>query len=292
MRFDPAVFGPDLDAYFRNTEAVFDDITPGCEKRVVWFGDANAQTDWAVVYIHGFSATSEEIRPVPDLVARRLGANLVYTRLRGHGRTGAAMVEGSVKGWLEDFDEAVAAARQVGRRVLILSTSTGGTLLALRAGDPEAMAQVAGAVFVAPNFAINNPLAGLLTWPAARVWGPWVGGRTRSFDVRNDRHGTYWTTEYPTIAAIPVAECVAAAAKVDLGAARVPALFFFSDQDQIVKAEATRAAISRWGGAVTVVNPELTAEDDVNCHVVAGDTLSPNQTAFAAETMGAWAAQL
>ncbi|MFL4471952.1 hypothetical protein ACERZ8_19485 [Tateyamaria armeniaca] len=65
---------PDLDAHFASVEGAFDDITPGVEKRVVWAGDPGMQTEWAILYVHGFSATSEEIRPVPDRLAEELGA--------------------------------------------------------------------------------------------------------------------------------------------------------------------------------------------------------------------------
>ena len=81
----------DLDSYLRDREAVVGGITPGTEKRILWAGAAGARTDWAVVYLHGFSATSEEIRPVPDRVAAGLGANLYFTRLAGYGLATAVL---------------------------------------------------------------------------------------------------------------------------------------------------------------------------------------------------------
>ena len=81
----------DVDAYLSTAEARFDDIVPGTHKRVSWFGIPGEKTPVAIVYIHGFSASSEELRPVPDLVAKALGANLYFTRLTGHGRGSAAM---------------------------------------------------------------------------------------------------------------------------------------------------------------------------------------------------------
>ena len=60
------------------------------------------QTQWAVVYIHGFSASRMETAPLADTIATALGANLFYARLAGHGRGGAAMGEPSVQDWLAD----------------------------------------------------------------------------------------------------------------------------------------------------------------------------------------------
>ena len=101
-RFEPDAFGGDLDAYFATQEVRFDDLTPGVEKRVVRAGATGEKTPLSVVYLHGFSATSEEIRPVPDRVAAGLGANLVFTRLTGHGRPGAALARATVADWMAE----------------------------------------------------------------------------------------------------------------------------------------------------------------------------------------------
>ena len=139
--FDARKFGEGVQVYFESVEGRFDDITPGAEKRVVWAGQAEVRTAVSVLYIHGFSATSEEIRPVPDHVAEALGANLVFTRLTGHGRPGAAMLEATPKAWMQDTAEALAAAAQVGERVVVIANSTGATLATVAALDAD-LAQI------------------------------------------------------------------------------------------------------------------------------------------------------
>lgn len=286
--FDPAEFQDNLDAYFAEKEAAFDDITPGVEKRVVWAGEKGDRTDYSVLYVHGFSATSEEIRPVPDLVAADLGANLVFTRLQGHGRSGAAMAEATVQGWMGDVAEGLAAARALGDKVIVISTSTGGTLVAAAAQNPTLMNDVVGTIFVSPNFGINNPAAGMLTLPAARYWLPALVGETRSFEPLNDAQKLYWTTEYPSVSVFPMAALVQKVVSLDHTKTNVPALFWFSDDDKVVVPAQTRAVAGVWGGAVHIVQPDLTPEDDPSAHVVAGDIISPGQTAFAAQGMLDW----
>ncbi|MGL4320668.1 MAG: alpha/beta hydrolase, partial [Paracoccaceae bacterium] len=66
ITFDAGTLPDDLDAYLATSEAGFADITPGSAKRIVWAGAVGAKTPLAIVYVHGFSATAEEIRPVPD----------------------------------------------------------------------------------------------------------------------------------------------------------------------------------------------------------------------------------
>lgn len=275
---DTSQIGPNVDRYLAAREGEFDDITPGVEKRVVWADAPGNSTEWAVLYVHGFSATSEEIRPVPDKVAEGLNANLIFTRLRGHGRGGEAMAEASVQDWMNDLAEALTIARRVGDKVLVISTSTGGTLVAAAAQDPALMDGVMGSAFVSPNFAVNNPAAPLLTWPAAEFWLPLIAGANRSFEPLNEGQAKYWTTAYPSAAVFPMAAVVKAVAQLDHSKATVPALFVFSDDDQVVVPAATKAVAAAWGGPTETYQPTLTDADDPFAHVVAGAILSPNQT--------------
>lgn len=276
--FSGAALGVDLDRYFAAREAEVPNLKPGVQKQVIWAGETGAQTPVALVYIHGFSATSGEIRPVPDRLAEELGANLVYTRLSGHGRDGDAMAEATIGAWMEDVAEALAAGRRVGEKVVVISTSTGGTLVTLAAERPGAMENVAGLVFVSPNFGVNNPAAALLTMPAARLWLPLLVGAERSFEPRNEAQATLWTTRYPTVAVLPMAASVKAAMQVDVSKIDIPALFLFSDADRVVRPDLTRQVAGAWGGPVQIVNPDLGPDDDAYAHVIAGDVMSPGQT--------------
>lgn len=287
--FDPQAFGGDLDAYFARQEARFEDLVEGTQKRVIWAGEAGEKTSVSVLYIHGFSATSEEIRPVPDRLAKALGANLVFTRLSGHGRSGEAMAEPEAADWMRDTAEALAAARAVGERVIVVSTSTGGTLVAAAALREDLMQDVAGAIFVSPNFAVNSPAAVILTWPAVEWWGPLVAGAQRSFETLNAEHAAYWTNSYPTVALMPMAALVKHVDGLDLGQAKLPALFMISDQDKVVSPTKTRAVAEEWGGPSTLEVFAMGDGDDPYSHVIAGDVLSPGQTARAAQVMIDWA---
>ena len=286
--FDPAVLGTDLDAYLTASEAAFADITPNTEKRIIWAGARGAKTPLALIYLHGFSATSEEIRPVPDLVARDLGANLFFTRLAGHGRGGAAMAEPHAGDWLTDLNEALAIGQRLGERTIVLATSTGGTLAAIGATDPELAGQIAGIVFVSPNFGLNSSAAFILDMPLARWWGPLVAGAERRFAPMNELHARFWTNTYPTVALFPMAALVRHAGTRDFGSAKTPALFVFSVDDQVVSPEATQRVADRWGGQVTLDTVVTGAGDDPFSHVIAGDALSPGQTAAMVERILLW----
>lgn len=291
VSFDPAVL-PDaaqLAAWLDQQEAQYSDIRAGEGKRIVWAGAVGAQTPLAVVYLHGFSASSEEIRPVPDQVAAALGANLFFTRLAGHGRSGDAMAESVAGDWIEDTAEALAIGRRLGQRVLVISTSTGGTLAALAAADPQQNDGLAGVVMVSPNFGVR-PLAGrILDLPWARVWGPLVAGAERSFEPQNPAHAAHWTTRYPTVALFPMAALVREARVQDYAAAVAPLLVLLSPEDQVVDPARTRAVLAGWGGPVRFEERHMGPGDDRYSHVIAGDALSPGQTAATVALIVDWA---
>jgi len=275
--------GADVDAYFAAQEARFDGITPGTQKRVIWHAARGEKTPLVLVYVHGFSATSEEIRPVPDRVAEALGANLVYTRLQGHGRDGAALVEAMAQDWINDLAEALHVARRIGDEVVVMGTSTGGTVMAGLADNSQVMEDVKGMIFVSPNFGIKAPAAKLLTWPAARYWVPVVAGADRSFEPANEAHGKYWTHAYPTVAVMQMAALVKEVFEKDHGQALVPALFWFSEGDQVVEAARTQDVASRWGHDATVQIQQPSAGSDPQEHVIAGDIRSPAENEHTVE---------
>ncbi|MBY6055602.1 alpha/beta hydrolase [Leisingera daeponensis] len=276
--FDARKFGEGVEVYFESVESRFKDITPGVEKRVVWAGQAETRTPVSVLYIHGFSATSEEIRPVPDRVAQALGANLVFTRLTGHGRSGAAMLDGSPKAWMQDTAEALAAAAQVGELVVVIANSTGATLAAVAALDAELSKTIDAMVLMSPNFGLNTVFAPLLTWPAARYWLPPLAGQEIELPVRSEEYGRFWTTRYPSAAVMPLAALLKTVRGMDFSRTGVPVLFWYSDGDKVVRPDLTAGIAAQWGGTVTVhlVPPGLA--DDAHGHVLAGDVVSPSQT--------------
>lgn len=279
----------DLPGWLAGREARFADIRPGEEKRIVWAGAPGAKTPLAVIYIHGFSASSEEIRPVPDDVAAALGANLFFTRLAGHGRSGPAMAEPVAGDWIEDMAEAIAIGRRLGERVLVIATSTGGTLAAIAATDPVLSRDMAGIVMISPNFGVRRLEGRLLDLPFLRFWGPWVTGPELGFEPANEGQARHWTTRYPTLAVMPMSGLVAHARGLDYHAVQVPLLVLLSPEDQVVDPARTRALVAGWGGPVRLEERHMGPGDDNYSHVLAGDILSPGQTDAVVGLILGWA---
>ena len=247
---DPPLAGPSfalgqIEQRIAMAESRITDIRPGLEKSIIWAGAPHQRTRYAIVYIHGFSASKEELRPVPDRIAVALGANIFYTRLTGHGRTAEAMREGSVAAWMQDLAETFQIGSMIGDKVIIISCSTGGTLVAAGMARGIFSEQLVSTVFFAPNFGVQDQMAPLLTLPLARYWAPLVGGEMQTNNPRNQLHARYWTTSYPTISLIPMMQLIDMVDNADLRTSSVPALFYFSPDDKVVDPQKTENFIAR-----------------------------------------------
>lgn len=279
---DPAT----IEARIAASEAQVPGLRAGCAKRILWAGPPATKTQVAVLYIHGFSATGQEIRPLPDLVAEGLGANLFFTRLSGHGQDGAAMGRATFADWQADVAEALDVAQTIGEEVVIIGCSTGCTLATL------ALAQGAAAkaiIHISPNFGLRNKaVQTLLDLPASRHWSKYLAGKTRRFKPISAAHSAYWTLEYPTTAVHVMADAVRAVRGVDLSRITVPALFCYNAADQVVHPAATEKVMARWGGPVDRIDIIQTPSDDAMGHVMAGDICSPGQTVPLARQISAW----
>ena len=292
ISFSEADLGDDLDAYLATSESRVEGVVAAHAKSIIWAGAPGEKTTYSVVYLHGFSATKEEIRPVPDNVATALGANLFFTRLAGHGRAAEAMSQATVNDWINDVAEALAIGRRLGNRVVVISTSTGGTVFTLAALDPSQTKNVIGAVFMSPNFEIAASGSSILTFPFARQIVPLILGNERGWEPISEVQAQHWHTRYPSEAVLPMAAAVRDVANISVSEILIPAFFIFSPDDQVVSASATRKIADRWGGPAK--SWEIAGSDvgDPSAHVLAGDIVSPQTTGEVSVAIAEWVQSL
>lgn len=267
----------ELDAWLAAREEAFGDVREEADARILWAGGLRQRTPLAIVYLHGYSASRRETAPLCDHLAERLGANLFYARLAGHGRHAPeAMGEASAACWRRDADEAFEIGTRLGERVILVGCSTGATLATLVAAEmPEALA---ACVLIAPNYGPKDPRTVLLTWPGARLWVPWIIGRERVVEPENDAHARFWTLRYPTPSLVPMMELVQQVRRADLGGVTAPVLAVWCDQDEVVDAGRIPPTLERMVAA-HVETMRLAAVPDASNHVVVGDAFGPDKTA-------------
>ncbi len=196
----------ELEAYISSSEAAHR-LKPDNEARIVWYNDTLRQkTDYAFVYLHGFSASQQEGAPIHTNIARAFGCNLYLSRLAAHGiDTTEPMKDLTPSAYWESAKQALAVGKQIGKKVILMGTSTGGThALQLAAAFPD---DVYALILMSPNIAIYNSNAWLLNNPWGLQIARWVTGNNyvTSSDTR-PVYKQYWYPKYPLEAAVQLEE--------------------------------------------------------------------------------------
>ena len=155
----------ELEKYVATQESRHE-LKPDNEARIVWADSTRQKTKYSVVYLHGFSASQGEGDPVHKQFAEQFGCNLYLARLADHGiDTTEQLLYFTPDRWWASSKEALAIGKAIGENVIIMSTSTGGTVaLVLAAEFPQ---DVFALINMSPNIAINDPMA----WVSNNPWG-------------------------------------------------------------------------------------------------------------------------
>ena len=268
---------PDLDAWLAEREAASHVATPiiaGAEKRVRWFNDeTGTKTPYAVVYLHGFSATRQEVAPLGELIADQLGANLFETRLRGHGLAASPLADVQAEDWLDDAGEALTVGAAIGDTVILMGTSTGATL-AIAMADHTAFDAVSNIILISPNFAPHDATAEILTWPGGPQLAEMLVGETRSWTAANDQQEQFWSTTYPMAATVEMMRLVKfARSKLPLSLQQ-PILTLYSPNDEVIDVAWIESALGQIDSPKNAAI-KIARSGDPSNHVLAGNILSP-----------------
>ena len=274
-----------LDKLIEDSENEILNIRPDTEKKIIWANQNKVKTKISLIFIHGFSATRAELDPVIEMLGKELNANIFFTRLRGHGLDGEALAEATFDDWMIDTKEAIDIGNAIGDKLILIGCSTGCSLIH---ANLQYINNAAAVIYVSPNFGSKSYLGKLLIIPGAKWFIPFIFGKEYSFVPRNADHARCWTTSYPIKALFAVKDSVFAAYKVKHIKIKQPVLFYFSDDDQVVSAKATRKIISKMGNNVSIHNPILTNTDDSSQHGVLGDILSSSQTNSGVKKILSW----
>ena len=232
-----------LEVYIRSQESKHK-IKPGNEAEIVWADSTNhQQTEYAVVYLHGFSASKEEGNPVHINFAKSIKANLYLARLADHGiDTIAPMQYFTADKLWETAKEALAIGKKLGKKVILVGTSTGGTLaLQLAAAYPE----VHSLILLSPNIEINDDKVWLLNNP----WGLQIarkvsGGDERVLDGKTPIYKKFWFDHYRLESVVQLQELLESAMnKQTFEKVKQPTLLLYyykneKQQDPVVKVSA------------------------------------------------------
>ncbi|MFT6408697.1 MAG: esterase/lipase [Arenicella sp.] len=257
-----------IDQRLNKSEARYSDIVDGTQKTIVWFAQPARPTAISIVYLHGFSASHKELSPMTEQLAEKLQANVFYSRLTGHGRSGDALAEATTEAWKKDAQEAYEIGATIGEQVLLIGTSTGGTLSTWLSAQPFAD-RLLGNVLISPNFAIKSGGAWLLKNPLGLWLAKQLSGDYRSFEPLNDFHAMYWTERYPLDALVPMLELLDEVDELDKSNITTPQLLVYSPNDRVIDVEKALATAKQFTSASVTLVP-FTTSTDPSQHVLVG----------------------
>ncbi|HTS46095.1 MAG TPA: alpha/beta hydrolase, partial [Puia sp.] len=234
----------ELQTYVSNNEAQHK-LKPDNQARIIWADDSlKEKTDYAIVYLHGFSASQKEGDPIHRNIAKEFGCNLYLSRLAEHGiDTVDQLINLTADEYWESAKQALAIGKQLGRKVILMGTSTGGTLgLQLAAAYPD---DVSALILLSPNIAINDPNA----WILNNHWGLQIARLVKKSDYvvsADDRpiYKQYWNKPYRLEAAVELEELLETTMnKETFEKVKQPVLllYYYKDeihQDSVVKVSA------------------------------------------------------
>ena len=239
----PAVASIDtLDSYITAMEAPHK-IKPNNQAKIIWADSSKSQTEYALVYLHGFSASQMEGDPVHQNIAKQFNCNLYLARLAEHGiDTTEDLMNLTADQYWESAKLAYSIGKQIGKKVILMGTSTGGTLaLQLAANYPE----IAGLILYSPNIEIFDPSAPLLNNP----WGLQIGRavlKSNYVDIKykDSAFPKYWNSHYRIVAVVALQNLLEATmTEATFKKIHQPtlALYYYKDeahQDNVVKVKA------------------------------------------------------
>ncbi len=184
-----------VEAFISERERGIANLKPDNEARIIWADTLVSQTEYAIVYLPGFTATHFESGPLPEDLAKKYGMNLFHARMYGHGIKDIDVFKGvDPSQYLDSAREAIAIGKTLGKKIIIIACSTGASYATYLATQEK---DIAALVFLSPNFEIYDPRSSLLDGP----WGKHIlkatlGGSEYREVEYNEKIGNYWTRRY------------------------------------------------------------------------------------------------
>jgi len=172
------------------------------QARIFWQDSTPKQTEYSIVYLHGFAGSYQDGYPVNVNIADTLHANIYLARWSGHGLVPPHSLNDFTpdNAWTS-AKEALAIGKRIGKKVIIMSTSTGGTLaLKLAATYPDS---VYAMINMGPNVEDDQPGTFVLN----SHWGYEIAklislGSNKKIEHEQEIARHYWDTIYPSKALV------------------------------------------------------------------------------------------
>ena len=249
-------------------------VKPDNEGIIVWGDSVARPTEYVLLYLHGFTASRREGYPITHDFLQEFKVNAYLPRLAGHGLiTAEPLLDMTPARLYGSAQEALAVAHKLGKKVIIMATSTGCTLALMLAADfPEL---VDGLILYSPNIKIKNPLASLLSGP----WGLQIsravhGGKySVSDDPADSEDCKYWYCKYRVEAQVYLQQLLDMRMnRHEFGKVHQPVFlgYYYKDSDHQDETIEIKAALKMFGELGTPASEKrAVAFPEAGVHVIA-----------------------
>ena len=289
--FNPELIGNDIENYLNISESKITGILPWTKKRIIWNNpNLKSKSKIAVIYVHGFSASLGEIRPVPDILAENYNANLFFTRLSGHGINDFRSLK-DVDGvdWYLDVQEAFEIGKRIGDKIIVVATSFGCTLVSEYLSKNKIDEIVLGNIFISPCYGIPDWRLKLSSFYWSKFIYKFFLGEKRVATHRKSEEKKWWSNELPIESIINLELSVEKIWQSDFSKIISPVIFIFCPKDKWISIKRIKKASKRWGGESSMVSLDVSSNvDNKNYHVILGDIKAPGETEFGIEIILSW----
>lgn len=264
----------ELEQQINDTEKSVRGIKPDNQARIIWADSLKKEkTKIAFLYLHGFSASQAEGDPVHKDLAKKYNANLYLARLSEHGieRGDSTMINLTADKYEASAERALDIAEKLGDEVIVIGTSTGGTLtLFLASRHPE----IKAIILYSPCVKLYDGTAVILNKP----WGLQIarlvtGGPVKRFEAESEPHANYWQLHYRIEALVALQNLVSNTMKPQVfSKIKCPVFlgYYFkneSEQDNTVSVPAMLKMYDELGTPAS--SKEKMAFPDAGAHVIA-----------------------
>lgn len=184
-----------LEEAIKIAENKVENIKPNNEAKIIWAkGFKEKQSNIAFVYLHGFGASHREGEPIMTQLSEKYQANVFMSRLEEHGiNRGDSFKNLTPENYIASAKEALQIGKMLGKQIILVSTSTGGTLSLHLASEDES---IAGLILYSPCIGLKNPAFAAILSTEGKAGFIKMNGSEIMKQKRDEEEAKYWSTSY------------------------------------------------------------------------------------------------
>ncbi|MBN2893842.1 MAG: hypothetical protein JXL97_18380 [Bacteroidales bacterium] len=184
-----------LEKFISDRENSIKTLKSDNESRIIWANpDSIHKTKYCFVYLHGFTASPIEGNGLSSVLSEKYNANIYLPRLQAHGtESDENMLDFNIEKYWKSAQESYLIGKKLGEKVILLGTSTGGSLALMIAAE---YSDIEAIMLYSPNIDLYDNKSFILAMPwGLQITRLFYGGKYRSWDA-NEEQDKYWQHYY------------------------------------------------------------------------------------------------